>query len=133
MTSCRVAIQAGHAGIFIVIFIRMLVIHFCLVMLMAIDAGKKRIIGGIAVTVGAIVPFIIMRSRVYGEKLGIMYGEISGFPAGQSCMTFQAGGRYVRSHMIGIGRGIIIRFMTGEAICRNIGIVRPGMAAVTII
>ena len=111
----------------------MLVIHVCTVMFMAIDAGKQRIVGGIAVTVGAIAPFIVMFSRVYGEKLGIMYWEISRVPSGHGGMAFQARGGDVRSKMIGIGRGIIIRFMTGEAICRNIGIVRPGMAAVTII
>jgi len=56
------AIQAGHTGIFIIRFTRMLVIHVCAVMFMAIDACKKGIVARIAVAFCATVPFIVMRS-----------------------------------------------------------------------
>lgn len=57
MTPGWMAIQAGHTGIFISIFTRMLVIHISPVVLMAVNAGENRIVGSVAMAIGASIPF----------------------------------------------------------------------------
>lgn len=78
------------------------------------------------------VPFIIVLSWVYGEKLGIMNWEIGRFPSGHGGMAFQAISGDVRCHMTGINSGIIIFLMAGETFWWNIGIVRSCVAAIAV-
>jgi hypothetical protein len=108
------AIQTCKTGIFIISFIRMFVIHIIAVVLMAIDTGEYRIVCRVAMAICTTVPFIVMFSREYGEKLGVMYWEIGRFPTRPGCMAFHAIHGDIRCHMTGIGSGIIIFLMAGD-------------------
>ena len=110
----------------------MLVIHIIAVVLMAIDTGEYRIVCRVAMAIYTTVPFIVMFSREYGKKLGVMYSEFSRFPTRPGCMAFHAIHGNISCKMIRVGSIIIIRLMAGDTFRRNIGIIRQVMASVTI-
>jgi hypothetical protein len=102
-------------------------------MLMAIDTGEEGIVGSVAVTFGATVPFTIVTSRIYGKKQSIMNGEGGRFPSGHSGVTLHAHVVNSGRDMVGIGGGNVIGLMAGETIGRYTGIVALNMAKIAVI
>jgi hypothetical protein len=100
---------------------------------MAIQTGKNCIVGSVAVTVCAAAPFAPVLSRIYREKQRIMFSELGGFPTGHGGVALHANIVNSGWEMIGIGSGIVIRFMTGEAICGYIGIFTRDMTLVAVV
>jgi hypothetical protein len=98
-----VAVQTGQAVIFITTHFRMLVIHVTLVVLMATQAGKDRIVGWIAVTFGATVPFTPVLPRIDGKKQTIMFCESGRFPPGYGGVALHTNIANSGCDVVGIG------------------------------
>ena len=111
----------------------MLVIHIIPVVCMAIDTGKYRVVGCVAVAIVASIPFTRVRPRIYGKKQAIMFSEIGRLPTRHRGVALHTNIVNAGCDMVRIGGGIIVRFMTGKAIARNIGIIARHMTGITII
>jgi hypothetical protein len=119
------AVVAGNALINISRNALVFVIHLLLVMFVAENAFKNRIICRIYVTIRALIPFSLVFAGIDGEKLRIMIpGSLN--PIRGIVTLLAISGKPCRS-VIGIGGGIIGRFMTGEAL-RGCSTVTVGMA-----
>jgi len=67
-------------------FSNMFIIHICLIVFMAIDTTKYRVIGNVCMTVAAGIPFSLVLTGIYRE-LGIMLLVSCGFPIRVCCVT----------------------------------------------
>ena len=111
-----VAIQTSGTVIPVILFSRMLVIHLSLVMLMTVDTGENSIVPGVGMAVSTCIPFTLMFSREYREKLGIMHREPGWFPSRQGSMAFQTIRREFGGKMIGIASIVKIWLVAGETV-----------------
>jgi len=96
----------------------------CLVMLMAIEARKNRIVGGIRVAGAAGRPSPGVSSAVNGELRMCKLGTA---PSG-GCMALGAIPGKSGRHVVGIGNARVLPGMAGIAIPRRSGIHAPDMA-----
>lgn len=111
---------AGLAVVLIILTISVFFVHARFVMLVAINAFKKLVVGCVHMTSRAALPFLSMFTGVDSEILAVMIERRR-----QPGVQGMAGGAIVRKiqrHMIGIRRPLEIRLMASKTICGGAGI-----------
>jgi len=89
--SVRMAFQASHTLVEVAPHIIMFVIHFSLVVLVAVDATEHSIVAGIGMAFVAADPFSVVASGINGKILCVMEHELRRFPArfrGMALLTY---------------------------------------------
>ena len=123
---------AGIAIISVTSYIIVLAIHFTAIMLMAIDTAKYIVIRRVCVAFGARTPGSTVGSAVNRKMIIIVIPEACWCPTRIGIMAKGTVGWETRTHVIRIGRILIIVDMTSRANRLNLVVGRAGMAIHTI-
>jgi len=125
----RMALVAVKAHPLVASHTVMLLVGLGLVMVMAVDAAKGGKAVRIGMAVGARLPGTDVLSRIDREVRTVVHEESGRLPAWICSMAVGTAGRYVRIGVVGVGGGVILLRMAGEAIggCPHITV---GMAKV---
>jgi len=105
----RVTRVTGLAVVAVTLHFLMVLIRILLIVLMADDAAEDREVVGIGMAVAALIPRVVMRTRVDREPLRVMI-ELRLIPV-DSVVTHLAGRRKSRRGMVWIRSPIVIGLM----------------------
>jgi len=107
-------LETGLAGPGISVHPPVFIVHICLVVFMATDAGECTIVRiGMAFRTG--IPFSPVTACIY-RKISIMDRKLRWFPSRICGMAIVAGSRDVGCGMTGIRCLVIIRLVAGNAL-----------------
>ena len=129
----RMAGQALGAAVCIALDAIVFVVHVRFIVIMAADAGKLRIDGGVRVAVGTTVPFALVPARVNREGPCIVVTVLRGLPARVGGMALLAFSGKPQRSMIRIGGAVVVGLVAGEADRRGGRVIGGFMALAAVI